>query len=139
MPNIARAQAAANCRREKEFILASRAAAGLINPHSIMNINKMMKEAQKMQERLAQAQADLAEKTVEVTAGGGKLTVVANGAGDVVSIKISKDIVEPEDVEMLEDLILSGVKQAIAQGRDLAQKEMGKITAGMGLPPGLGL
>jgi DNA-binding protein YbaB len=54
-----------------------------------------------------------------------------------MSIKISKDIVDPEDVEGLEDLILSGVKQAIQQGRDLAQKEMGKITAGMGLPPGL--
>lgn len=92
-----------------------------------------------MQEKLAQTQAELAEKTVEVTAGGGKLTVVANGAGDVISIKISRDIVDPDDVEMLEDLILGGVKQAIAQGRELAQKEMGKITAGMGLPPGLGL
>jgi DNA-binding YbaB/EbfC family protein len=108
-------------------------------PKSPMNINKMMKQAQMMQEKLAQAQAELADKTVEVTTGGGKLTVVANGAGDVISIKISKDIVDPEDVEMLEDLILAGVTQAIAQGRDLAQKEMGKITAGMGLPPGLGL
>ena len=104
-----------------------------------MNINKMMKQAQMMQEKLAEAQAELAEKTVEVTTGGGKLTVVANGAGDVISIKISKDIVDPEDVEMLEDLILGGVKQAIAQGRELAQKEMSKVTAGMGLPPGLGL
>jgi hypothetical protein len=103
-----------------------------------MNIQKMMKQAQAMQEKLAQAQAELAEKTVEVTTGGGKLTVVANGAGDVISIKISKDIVDPEDVEMLEDLILTGVKSAIAQGRDLAQKEMGKLTSGMGLPPGLG-
>ena len=65
-----------------------------------MNIQKMMKQAQKMQEQLAQTQAELAEKTVEVTTGGGKLTVVANGAGDVISIKISKDIVDPEDVEM---------------------------------------
>ncbi|MGA3171459.1 MAG: YbaB/EbfC family nucleoid-associated protein [Chthoniobacteraceae bacterium] len=102
-----------------------------------MDIKKMMKQAQQMQQKLAEAQAELAEKTVEVTAGGGKLTVVANGAGDVVSIKINKDIVDPDDVEMLEDLILGGVQQAIAQGRDLAQKEMGKITAGMGLPPGL--
>ena len=102
-----------------------------------MNINKMMKQAQMMQEKIAQAQAELADKTVEVTAGGGKLTVVANGAGDLVSIKISKDIVDPEDVEMLEDLILGGINQAISQGRDLAQKEMAKITAGMGLPPGL--
>jgi DNA-binding protein YbaB len=57
----------------------------------------------------------------------------------VLSIKISKEIVDPEDVEGLEDLILIGVKQAIEQGRELAQKEMAKVTAGMGLPPGLGL
>ncbi len=103
-----------------------------------MNIQKMMKQAQKMQEQLAQTQSELAEKTVEVTAGGGKVTVVANGAGDVVSIKISKDVVDPNDVEMLEDLVLSGVKQAITKGKELAQAEMGKLTAGMGLPPGLG-
>ena len=103
-----------------------------------MNIQKMMKQAQKMQEQLAQAQADLASKTVEVTAGGGKVTVVANGSGDVLSIKISKDIVDPEDVEFLEKLVLTGVTDAIAKGKDLAQSEMGKITSGMGLPPGLG-
>lgn len=103
-----------------------------------MNIQKMMKQAQKMQEQLAQTQAELADKTVEITAGGGKITVVANGAGDVISIKISKDVVDPNDVEMLEDLILSGVKQAIAKGKEMAQEEMGKLTAGMGLPPGLG-
>ena len=103
-----------------------------------MNIQKMMKQAQKMQEQMAQAQAELADKTVEATAGGGKVTVVANGAGDVLSIKISKDVVDPDDVEMLEDLILSGVKQAINKGKEMAQSEMGKLTAGMGLPPGLG-
>jgi len=98
----------------------------------------MMKQAQQMQEKLAQAQAELADKTVEATAGGGKVTVVATGAGDVVSIKISKDVVDPDDVEMLEDLVLSGVKQAINKGKEMAQSEMGKLTAGMGLPPGLG-
>ncbi|HWB60219.1 MAG TPA: YbaB/EbfC family nucleoid-associated protein [Chthoniobacteraceae bacterium] len=103
-----------------------------------MNIQKMMKQAQKMQEQLAQTQSELAEKTVEVTSGGGKITVVANGAGDVVSIKISKDAVDPNDVEFLEDLVLSGVQQAIAKGKEVAQTEMSKITAGMGLPPGMG-
>ncbi len=102
-----------------------------------MNIQKMMKQAQKMQEQLARTQEELADKTVEVSAGGGKVTVVATGAGDVVSIKISKDIVDPEDVEFLEELVLSGVKQAIAKGKDLSQQEMGKLTAGLGLPPGL--
>jgi hypothetical protein len=103
-----------------------------------MNIQKMMKQAQKMQEQLAQTQAELASKTVEVTAGGGKVTVVANAAGDVLSIKISKDVVDPEDVEFLEDMVLTGVQQAIAKGKELAQSEMSKVTAGMGLPPGLG-
>ena len=97
-----------------------------------MNINKLMKQAQKMQEQMAKTQAELEEKTVEVQAGGGKVTVVANGAGDVVSIKIAKEIVDPEDVEILEELVLSGVQQAIEQGKALAQSEMSKITGGMG-------
>jgi nucleoid-associated protein EbfC len=106
---------------------------------SAMNINKLMKQAQKMQEQMAKTQAELEEKTVEVQAGGGRVTVVANGAGDVISIKIAKEIVDPEDVEILEDLILSGVKQASEEGKALAQSEMTKITGGMGLPPGLGM
>ena len=103
-----------------------------------MNIQKMMKQAQKMQAQLAETQAELAEKTVEATAGGGKITVVANGAGDVLSIKIDKAVVDPDDVEMLEDLVLSGVKQAIEKGKSMTAEEMSKITAGMGLPPGMG-
>jgi DNA-binding YbaB/EbfC family protein len=99
-----------------------------------MNIQKMMKQAAKMQEQLT---ATLAEKTIQVSVGGEKVTVVANGLGDVISIKISKEVVDPEDTEMLEDLILSGVKQAIEQGKGLAQGEMGRMTSGMGLPPGM--
>ena len=97
----------------------------------LMNLNKLMKQAQKMQEQMARTQAELEEKTVEVTAGGGKVTVVANGAGDVLSIKIAKEIVDPEDIEILEDLILSGVQQAIAKGKEMASSEMTKITGGM--------
>ena len=103
-----------------------------------MNIQKMMKQAQQMQERMLAAQEELAEKTVEATAGGGKVTVVATGAGDVVSIKIAKEIVDPEDVEFLEDLVLTAVKKAIEDGKAMAQAEMGKLTGGMGLPPGMG-
>ena len=102
-----------------------------------MNIQKMMKEAKKMQEKLARAQEDLASQTVEATAGGGKVTVVATCGGDIVSIKISKEVVDPEDVEFLEDLVLTGVKAAIAKGKEISQQEMSKLTAGMGLPPGL--
>jgi DNA-binding YbaB/EbfC family protein len=103
-----------------------------------MNLNKMMQQARKMQEQMLQAQEELAGKEVTATAGGGKVTVVANGAGDVISIKIAREVVDPEDVEMLEDLILTGVKKAIEDGKALAQSEMGKVTGGMGLPPGLG-
>lgn len=103
-----------------------------------MNLKKMMQQAQKMQEQMLQAQNDLAEKTVTATAGGGKVTVTANAAGDVLSIKIDKAVVDPEDVEMLEDLILTGVKKAIEEAREIQQREMSKVTGGMGLPPGLG-
>lgn len=102
-----------------------------------MNIQKMMKEAQKMQEKLARAQEDLASRTVEAAAPGGKVTVVATCGGDIVSIKINKEVVDPEDVEFLEQMVLEGVKAAIAKGKEITQQEMGKLTAGMGLPPGL--
>ncbi len=103
-----------------------------------MNLNKLMKQAQKMQEQMQKTQSELEDKTVEVQAAGGKVTVVANGAGDVISIKIAKEIVDPEDVEFLEEAVLSGVKLAIEQGKDLGQSEMAKITGGLGVA-GLGL
>ena len=103
-----------------------------------MNLNKLMKQAQKMQEQMAKTQAELEEKTVEVEAGGGKVKVVANGAGEVISIKIDKEIVDPNDVEFLEEVVLSGVQGAIEQGKAIAQSEMGKITGGLGIP-GMGL
>ncbi len=102
-----------------------------------MNLKKMMQQATKMQEQMQATQAELAEKLVTATAGGGKVTVTANGAGDVVSIKIDPSVVDAADVEMLEDLILSGVQKAIEEGKAMAQAEMGKLTAGMGLPPGM--
>jgi DNA-binding YbaB/EbfC family protein len=99
-----------------------------------MNLNKLMKQAQKMQEQVAKTQAELETKTVEVAAAGGKVKVVANGAGDVVSIKVDRAIVDPDDVEFLEEMILSGVKSAIEQGKALAESEMTKITGGLGIP-----
>ena len=98
-----------------------------------MNLNKLMKQAQKMQEQMAKTQAELEEKTVEVSAGGGKVKVVANGAGEVISNKIDKAIVDVNDVEFLEEVVLNGVKQAIEQGKTLARSEMSKITGGLGL------
>jgi nucleoid-associated protein EbfC len=99
-----------------------------------MNLNKLMKQAQRMQEQMAKTQAELEERTVEVSAGGGKVTVIANGAGEVLSIKIDKEVVDPNDVEFLEEIVLSGVNQAIEQGKALAQSEMTKITGGLAMP-----
>ena len=98
-----------------------------------MNLNKLMKQAQKMQEQMAKTQAELEKKTVEVSASGGKVKVTANGAGDVIAIKIDKEVVDPNDVEFLEDLVLDAVKQAVEQGKALAQSEMAKLTGGFGV------
>ncbi len=98
-----------------------------------MNLNKLMKQAQKVQEQMARTQAELEKKTVEVNAGGGKVKVTANGAGDIVAIKIDKEVVDPNDVEFLEEIVLSAVKQAAEQGKALAQEEMTKLTGGFQL------
>jgi DNA-binding YbaB/EbfC family protein len=103
-----------------------------------MDLTRMMKQAQKMQKDMQSAQAALAERTVEASAGGGKVKVTATAAGDVTSIRIDPSVVDPSDVEILEDLILTGVRQALAEGRRVSETEMKKITAGMGLPPGMG-
>ena len=92
-----------------------------------------MKQAQKMQAQMTKTQAELEKKTIEVSAGGGKVKVTANGAGDVIAIKIDKEVVDPDDVEFLEEMVLSGVQQAIEQGKALAQSEVNKITGGLGL------
>src|SRR4029077_5852350 len=97
-----------------------------------MNLHQMMKQAQKMQEQMAKTQAELEQQTVEVSAAGGKVKVTANGAGDINAMKIDKEVVDRNDVELLEEMVLSAVKQAIEQGKALAQSEMTKITGGLG-------
>jgi len=99
-----------------------------------VNIQKMLKEAQRMQTRMAETQAELAARTIESSAGGGKVKVVATGAGDIISIKIDPQVVDPQDVELLEDLVLAGVKQALEDAKNLAGDEMGKITGGLNIP-----
>ena len=86
-----------------------------------------------MQEKMAKTQAELEKKTVEVSTAGGKVRVTANGAGEVIAIKIDKEVVDPNDVEFLEEIVLDGVKQAVEQGKALAQSEMTKITGGLQL------
>ena len=103
-----------------------------------MNIQKMMKQVQDMQSQMQKSQAELATKVFEATVAGGKIVVTANGHGDIQSIKIAKEVVDPEDVDMLQDLLLSAVQQVQKKVKDTQAAEMGKMTGGMGLPPGLG-
>jgi DNA-binding YbaB/EbfC family protein len=83
---------------------------------------------------MAQIQEDLATREVEASSGGGKVTVKASGTGDILSIRIAPEVVNSEDVELLEDLVLSAVRQATSDAKKLAADEMGKLTAGLGIP-----
>jgi len=94
----------------------------------------MMKQVAKMQKQMEQIQAELAEKTVEGSAGGGMVKVTANGNQDIISIKIEKEVVDPEDVEMLEELVLSAVNQAREKAAELQQESMGALTGGLNIP-----
>jgi len=98
---------------------------------------KMLKQLQQMQAKMAKIQEELGEKTVTGTAGGGVVEVVANGHQKVLSVNLKPEVVDPADVEMLQDLVLAAVNDAMDKARELASKEMGAVTAGMGLPPGL--
>ncbi|MDG1356684.1 MAG: YbaB/EbfC family nucleoid-associated protein [Akkermansiaceae bacterium] len=99
-----------------------------------MDIQKLMKQAQEMQAGMQKTQEELANKNVEASVGGGKVTVVANGSGDVQSIRIDPSVVDPDDVDFLQDLVLSGVQEAVTKGKEMAAAEMSKLTGGLGLP-----
>lgn len=103
----------------------------------MMNIDKLVKQAQKMQAQIVLARAQLEKAIVEGTSGGGMVKVEANGQGDVLSVSISKEVVDPEDVDMLEDLVLAAVKDAISKSRATAGSKMSTVTGGMGGFPGL--
>ena len=100
-------------------------------------LNNLMKQAQQMQEQVKKLQAEAGNKTVEASSGGGMVTVVVNGRQEVLSIKIDKSVVDPGDVEMLQDLVAAAVNEALRKSQELMKDEMGRLTAGMGLPPGL--
>lgn len=100
-------------------------------------LKQMQKMQQKMQMDLASAQKDLEDAVVEGTAGGGAVKVVVTGAQIAKSVKISKDAVDPEDVETLEDLVLVALNDALEKSRDLSSSRMGRVAAGLNLPPGL--
>lgn len=100
-------------------------------------MGNMMKQAQKLQSQMLKLQEELAQRTVESSAGGGMVTVVANGRQQIVSIKIESEVVDPEDVDMLQDLVLAAVNDALSKAQEMVTSEMGKLTGGLNIP-GLG-
>ena len=106
----------------------------------MFNMQKMLKQVQKVQEDMARVQEGLAQERVEATAGGGVVRAVANGHGDLLEIKIDPGAVDPNDVSLLEDLVLAAVGEALRKARELAAERMKDVTGGLQLPglPGLG-
>jgi hypothetical protein len=94
----------------------------------------MMKQAHKLQAKMLKMQEELAGKTVETTSGGGMVKVVANGRQQIVSIQIDKEVVDPQDIEMLQDLVLAAVNDALSKSQEMVTAEMSKLTGGMSIP-----
>lgn len=98
------------------------------------DIQGLLRQAQEMQARMAKAQEELAGRTVEASAGGGMVAVVMNGRQEVLSVRIEKEVVSPEDVDLLQDLVRGAVNEALARSRAMMAEEMSKIAGGMNLP-----
>ena len=98
------------------------------------NFGSIMKQAQKMQAQIAKVQEELAQKTVEASAGGGMITVVVNGKQDILSIKIEPEVIDAKDVEMLQDLVVAAVNEALKKSQEMVSEEMRKITGGLQIP-----
>jgi len=99
-----------------------------------MNINQLMKQAKKMQAKMTELQAELEQKTVESSAGGGMVKVIANGKQEILSITIDPEVVNAEDIEMLQDLILAAVNDALRKAQEMVAEEMSKLTGGLKIP-----
>ena len=104
-----------------------------------MDLNKLMQQAQQMQEQVQKAQEEMANEVVEGTAGGGVVTARVKGDGMVDSISIDPDAIDPEDAEMLGDLVTAAVNEGLRKAKDLAAERLNNVTQGLPLPPGLGL
>jgi len=103
-------------------------------PGGGMNMNQLMKQAQKMQQQMAEMQEELANKTLEVSSGGGAVKVTVSGEKKILDLTISPDVVDPEVVEMLQDLVMSAVNEALRQMEESTSSEMSKLTGGLNLP-----
>jgi DNA-binding YbaB/EbfC family protein len=99
-----------------------------------MNIMSMMKQAQKLQAKMAEMQAEMGNRTVSAQAGGGMVEAVVNGRQELLSLRIDKEVVSPDDVEMLQDLILAAINEALNRSREMMAQEMAKLTGGMQIP-----
>ena len=100
-------------------------------------LGDLMREAQRLQTEMMKMQEEAKKKTVEATAGGGMVVAVASGAGEIISLKIEKDVVNPDDIEMLQDLIIAAANEALRRAHEMVNEEMSKLTGGLNLP-GLG-
>ena len=105
----------------------------------IPNMGNLMKQAQQFQNRMAKLQQELEKKTIEATSGGGMVTVVVNGQQELLSIKIDPEVVDPEDIDMLQDLVLAAVNDGLSRAKKMVNDEMAKLTGGLNLPniPGM--
>ena len=97
-------------------------------------LGQMMKQAQKMQAKIMKIQEEMAERSVEASSGGGMVTVTANGKQEVLAIRIEPEVVDPEDVEMLQDLVVAAVNEALKKAQEMVAEEMAKVTGGMQIP-----
>jgi DNA-binding YbaB/EbfC family protein len=97
-------------------------------------MGNMMKQAQQLQSKMLKLQEELAEKTVEATSGGGMVKAVANGSQRIVSIQIEKEVIDPEDADMLQDLVLAAVNDALTKSQEMVSSEMSKLTGGLNIP-----
>jgi hypothetical protein len=104
----------------------------------VKGFGNIMKEAQKLQQQMEAMQAEVAQKKVEATAGGGMVTVQANGKQELLSIKLDPEVINKDDAQMLEDLVLAACNEALRKSRELMQQELGKLTGGLKIP-GLGM
>ena len=98
------------------------------------NLGSIMKQAQKMQAQIAKVQEELAHKNVEASAGGGMVTVVVNGKQEIMSVKIEPEVLEAKDIEMLQDLVVAAVNEAVRKSQEMVSEEMRKITGGLQIP-----
>jgi len=103
----------------------------------LKNLGNLVKQAQKVKAEMDRIQEEMASKTVEATSGGGMVTVVANGRQEIVSVKIDPEVAEAKDLEMLQDLVVAAVNEALRKSRELFGEEVNKLAGGLGIPSGI--